>query len=105
MAVGHADIVTLLRSAAWKRQRVHIFAVIPVEEKELELETKICAARCAVERSGACGEILLADAGADENTRRMCENVFDGVLNAEELIGRIERLTGKSIERGGKKSQ
>ena len=42
-------------------------AVVPVEEDDAELEMKVGAARCAVERSGAPGErkISKSDAGKE----------------------------------------
>ena len=103
MAVGLADIIVFIRGSVWRRQRVHIVAVVPVEEDDAELEMKIGAARCAVERSGAPGGIFLLDAGADEKTRRFCESVFGDVLSAGELIGCVERMTGKRLVRDAEK--
>ena len=103
MAVGLADIIVFIRGSVWRRQRVHIVAVVPVEEDDAELEMKVGAARCAVERSGAPGGIFLLDAGADEKTRRFCESVFSDVLSAGELIGCVERMTGKRLVRDAEK--
>ncbi len=99
MSVGLADIVVFMRGAAWRRQRVCILAAVPVEKDDALLEMKVCAARCALERSGARGEILLLDSGADEATRRFCESVFGDMLRAEELPDCVEKLTGKKIMR------
>lgn len=103
MSVGLADIIVFIRGSVWRRQRVHILAVVPVEEDDAELEMKVGAARCAVERSGAPGGIFLLDAGADEKTRRFCESVFGDVISAGELIGCVERMTGKRLVRDAEK--
>ena len=103
MSVGLADIIVFIRGSVWRRQRVHILAVVPVEEDDAELEMKVGAARCAVERSGAPGEILLLDAGADEKTKRFCESVFGEVFSAGELTDCVERMTGKRLVRDTEK--
>ena len=89
MLIGFVLAAALMRGSGWKRNRVKLFAVIPVGDGESELDTDICAARSALERSGAKGELLLLDVGADEEMRRICERRFGELVTAQEIGARM----------------
>lgn len=92
MLIGFVSAAAFVSGKVWRESRVRVFAVIPVGKGKNELDTDICAAKSALEHTGAKGELLLLDVGADDETRRFCERRFGELITVRELGTRVHDL-------------